>query len=234
MIITFWIIQNQLGKLQHYELGKFFRRRYRSLLGNGEYSRDKVYIQSTDSDRTIMSAAANLAGLFPLKKRNMWTEEMNWQPIPIHSKPDRLDYFVANCSHFNILQKNYMESSARKAWNDKHRLLLTYLTFHSGMPLKTPRDVAVLYDTLKVQSMRNMTWVKFEKKKILERKKFIQNFFLVYPNGPNMYFIMEVISNIFQLTYYELIHEHLKCHGWRLDFTYKKYYNDSKKNLNQN
>lgn len=47
--------------MQHYRLGQYFRKRYNSLLGD-KYSPDKVYIRSTDFDRTLMSAEANLAG----------------------------------------------------------------------------------------------------------------------------------------------------------------------------
>lgn len=36
-----------LGKSQHYKLGKYFRKRYRSLLKDGSYSVDNVYVLST-------------------------------------------------------------------------------------------------------------------------------------------------------------------------------------------
>lgn len=32
---------------QHYELGQFLRKRYEKLLGNGEYSVNKVFVYST-------------------------------------------------------------------------------------------------------------------------------------------------------------------------------------------
>lgn len=35
-----------IGKMQHYELGKYFRKRYATLLGNSGYLRDIIYIQS--------------------------------------------------------------------------------------------------------------------------------------------------------------------------------------------
>lgn len=42
--------KNQLGKQQHYDLGKFMRMRYMNLLGDGQYSPEKVYVRSTVSD----------------------------------------------------------------------------------------------------------------------------------------------------------------------------------------
>ncbi|KAJ8944268.1 hypothetical protein NQ318_009645 [Aromia moschata] len=53
------------GKQRHYELGKWFRNRYDSFLPK-IYSPDDIYVRSSDVDRTLMSAAANLAGLYPL------------------------------------------------------------------------------------------------------------------------------------------------------------------------
>lgn len=42
----------QMGKMRHFKLGQFFRRRYGKLLADG-YSPKKVYVESTDVDRTI-------------------------------------------------------------------------------------------------------------------------------------------------------------------------------------
>ena len=55
----------------HLNNGKFFRDRYldpnkRTHLGiDTSYKRDQVYVQSTNKDRTMMSAMSMLAGLFP-------------------------------------------------------------------------------------------------------------------------------------------------------------------------
>lgn len=37
----------KIGKQQHYALGQYFRERYAKLLGNGDYSVDKVFVHST-------------------------------------------------------------------------------------------------------------------------------------------------------------------------------------------
>jgi len=82
------------GKRQHYELGKWLRQRYDSLLTE-EFSVDRVYVQSTDVDRTIMSAQANLAGMFPPKGRQVWSNRLAWQPIPVHTTPEHMDKVLA-------------------------------------------------------------------------------------------------------------------------------------------
>ncbi|KAJ6641619.1 Testicular acid phosphatase like, partial [Pseudolycoriella hygida] len=69
------------GKKEVYELGKYLRRRYANLIGQ-HYSSDEFYIQSTDYDRTLMSAQVLAAGIFPPTGEQIWNENLIWQPIP--------------------------------------------------------------------------------------------------------------------------------------------------------
>lgn len=66
--------------MQLYNLGIYFCRRYGKILGE-EYSQDEVYIRSTDHDRSIISALANLTGLYELTV------------IPVHTLPDKMVIF---------------------------------------------------------------------------------------------------------------------------------------------
>lgn len=74
------------GKERHYHLGHYLRQRYDAFLSE-TYSDKEVYVRSTDVDRTLMSAASNLAGLFPPKGDQRWDQSLEWQPIPIHTVP---------------------------------------------------------------------------------------------------------------------------------------------------
>lgn len=58
-----------------------------------EYSNKDIYIRSTSVDRALMSAAVNLAGLYPPSADQKWNNKLGtlWQPIPIHSIPQDLD-----------------------------------------------------------------------------------------------------------------------------------------------
>lgn len=103
------MIEFQIGKQQHYALGQYFRERFTKLLGNGDYSVDKVFVHSTvrsknqilaatfkcykiscrlncffqDTDRTLMSAQACLASLFAPQGKQIWNAKLNWQPVPV-------------------------------------------------------------------------------------------------------------------------------------------------------
>ncbi|XP_032216056.1 lysosomal acid phosphatase isoform X2 [Mustela erminea] len=74
------------GMQQHWELGQALRQRYQGFL-NTSYHRQEVYVRSTDFDRTLMSAEANLAGLFPPNGMQRFNPNISWQPIPVHTVP---------------------------------------------------------------------------------------------------------------------------------------------------
>jgi hypothetical protein len=74
-----------------YNLGQYLRLRYSGFLSQ-KYFKDEVYTRSSDLDRTIMSAQANLAGLFPPDdKRDLWNTNIRWQPIPVHTLHSSID-----------------------------------------------------------------------------------------------------------------------------------------------
>ena len=63
-------LNKQNGTQQHFQLGRLIRKRYtvEHQLISPNYTRDEVYVRSTDFDRTLMSALSQLSGLFPPDK----------------------------------------------------------------------------------------------------------------------------------------------------------------------
>uniref|UniRef100_A0A8C8VI00 acid phosphatase n=1 Tax=Pelusios castaneus TaxID=367368 RepID=A0A8C8VI00_9SAUR len=74
----------KLGIQRQYELGQYMRKRYAHFL-NTLYNQFEIYVQSTDTDQTLMSAQASLAGLYPLAGNQVWNPKILWQPIPVHT-----------------------------------------------------------------------------------------------------------------------------------------------------
>ncbi|XP_019646427.1 PREDICTED: prostatic acid phosphatase-like [Branchiostoma belcheri] len=83
---------SQEGMRQHHELGTFLKDRYvKPDFLNSSYSRYQIHVQSTDVDRTLMSAQADLSGLFPPAGDQVWNPDIDWQPIPVHTRPVKTD-----------------------------------------------------------------------------------------------------------------------------------------------
>ncbi|KJH47685.1 hypothetical protein DICVIV_06209 [Dictyocaulus viviparus] len=62
-----WGELTEMGMRQQYALGKVLRKRYIDIeepFINKQYNSKQVYIRSTDVNRTLVSAYANLAGMF--------------------------------------------------------------------------------------------------------------------------------------------------------------------------
>ncbi|KAJ8413117.1 hypothetical protein AAFF_G00106990 [Aldrovandia affinis] len=76
----------QDGMRQQFELGQALQRRYQGFL-NETYDRHQITVHSTDYDRTLMSAEANLAGMYPPTGSQVFNPNLNWQPIPVHTVP---------------------------------------------------------------------------------------------------------------------------------------------------
>lgn len=70
--------------MKSYEFGRCFRKRYEKFLPVS-YSKNAVFVQSTDTDRTEMTASSFLAGVFPPHGNQIWNNDLHWIPIPIYS-----------------------------------------------------------------------------------------------------------------------------------------------------
>uniref|UniRef100_A0A674JEV7 acid phosphatase n=1 Tax=Terrapene triunguis TaxID=2587831 RepID=A0A674JEV7_9SAUR len=103
----------KIGMQQQYELGQYMRKRYSNFL-NATYNRHEIFIQSTDYDRTIMSAQVYLAGLFPPVGNQIWNPQIRWQPIPFRTVPLLKDHILhfpsSNCPCFDELQNETLTS----------------------------------------------------------------------------------------------------------------------------
>ncbi|EGT34981.1 hypothetical protein CAEBREN_15962 [Caenorhabditis brenneri] len=110
-----------LGMSQMNDLGRMFRRIYveEQQFLSQKYVAKEIYVASTNSNRTIISAMSLLYGLFPPGAWNLpgvdYPINPNWQPgftfVPIH--PDDHTTCVAglpcSCARFNELQEKGAE-----------------------------------------------------------------------------------------------------------------------------
>ncbi|XP_053988788.1 prostatic acid phosphatase-like [Hylaeus volcanicus] len=153
-----------LGKHQHLLLGRWLRKRYSHLLNN-LYSPYDIYVQSTDVDRTLMSAESHLAGLYPPSGNQVW-DSIQWMPIPVHTIPKDKDNVLAAekyCPKYNYELQKVLNSPEIKRINEENKDLYAYLTKKSGNKISSLRTVAELYDTLFIENLYNKSlpeWTK--------------------------------------------------------------------------
>lgn len=103
-----------------------------------------------------MSAQVNLAALFPPSVDQIWTTNLEWSPIPVHTMPTHEDYYLAGekkCDRFDYLMLQYMNGSEYKGWFEQFKELITFLELKSGMKLPTVTKIFDLYDILLVEKL---------------------------------------------------------------------------------
>lgn len=163
--LTSYLFSQQKGKQQHYELGQWFRKRYANFLPE-KYSDRTVYIRSTDVDRTLMSVEANLAGLFIPHGKEIWNNNLQWQPIPIHTKPEKDDALLAMkkpCPKYDILYKTMKNSPEIVEINRKNKKMYEYLSENTGRKVTTMQDMEFIYSVLNIETIYNFTLPKWTK-----------------------------------------------------------------------
>ncbi|XP_069814439.1 prostatic acid phosphatase [Dendropsophus ebraccatus] len=165
----------ELGIEQHYELGKYLRKRYSEFL-NETYSRHEVYVRSTDVDRTLMSAQANLAGLYPPVDRQIWNKNIPWRPIPVHTVPLSEDHLLSiplkNCPRYNKLQSETYASQEYDNLVNPYKDFIHSLqndTGYSSKELNEAYKWSIIYDTLHCEQLHNYTLPDWANKDVMEK-----------------------------------------------------------------
>jgi hypothetical protein len=129
----------QVGMHQHFELGKYFRKRYIEgephRLLNSSYNRLEIKIRSTDLDRTLMSAYSNLAGLYPPSGDQIWNKDLLWQPIPVHTVPVDTDYLLrvgSSCPQYKEYYQTAIHSDEIKKQDEENKEFYQLLANKTG------------------------------------------------------------------------------------------------------
>ncbi|XP_065201877.1 lysosomal acid phosphatase-like isoform X2 [Planococcus citri] len=157
---------SKIGKLQEYNLGKWFRKRYDSLISDG-YKYDLLKVESSNLDRTIMSAECFMAGFFPPSSSEMWTDDgLRWQPIPIRAIPSELDDmidFKVDCKRFELEKDLFNESPEAQDFYLKHQKLFNYVAANTGLNMSSNNvlraidNIFYLHDALFIEQSKNLS-----------------------------------------------------------------------------
>uniref|UniRef100_A0A1I8NCK5 acid phosphatase n=1 Tax=Musca domestica TaxID=7370 RepID=A0A1I8NCK5_MUSDO len=163
---TGWGQLTNTGKQQQYHLGQWLRKRYSSLLSK-TYNKDEIYIRSTDVDRTLMSALSNLAGLYEPVAKDVWNPDIHWQPIPVHTTPEKLDSVLAGkagCPAYEYAYSALLDSPEFQKLNDQYAYLYNYLTKYTGRTVDTLEGIQRINNTLFIEELYNKSLPEWTKK----------------------------------------------------------------------
>ncbi|KAE9537494.1 hypothetical protein AGLY_006517 [Aphis glycines] len=175
------------GKQNMYKKGQILRRLYNGFLSD-LYLESEILIKTTNTSRTFMTAAMVLAGIYPPKDYQKWSDsETVWQPIPIHNdSPDRGILFGSNgvCPSIDSFNKNHDQIVNNIIESDENiKSLMSYLSEKCGQPI-TGKNVLKLYDLFVCQMAEGSPlpeWIKPHHiatiKSIISKKEFTEFFF---------------------------------------------------------
>ncbi|XP_075783778.1 lysosomal acid phosphatase [Pelodiscus sinensis] len=169
----------QVGMLQHWNLGQFLRKRYHGFL-NDSYNRQEIFIRSTDYDRTLMSAEANLAGLYPPQGQQVFNLNISWQPIPVHTVPDSgeklLKFPLSPCPRYEQLQNETRQSAEYINKTRQNLEFLEMVANRTGIQDVSLESVWSIYDTLFCEQTHKLTLPHWVTPDTMTRLKQIKDF----------------------------------------------------------
>ncbi|KAI6191569.1 Prostatic acid phosphatase [Aphelenchoides bicaudatus] len=122
------------GIQQSYTLGQNLHEQYSKLVGSVYKSANLVVYSGVDN-RTVASASALLAGLFPPTPAQTWNAELPWLPIPVFAEEvlDDVSFGILdNCPYY---VKNTFNVSSDRAIFDKYSKLAEKLSNQTGVPI---------------------------------------------------------------------------------------------------
>ncbi|XP_019716381.1 lysosomal acid phosphatase [Hippocampus comes] len=164
---------------QHLELGQFLRKRYDGFL-NQSYLRHEITVRSTDYDRTLMSAEANLAGLYPPNGEQVFSPNIMWQPIPVHTVPQSeeklLSFPQRDCPRFEELMNETEQTEEFRNVTAANQDVLDLVRNKTGLKTMSVESAWSVYDTLFCELRHNKSAPDWVTPSLWERLHFLKDF----------------------------------------------------------
>ncbi|BES92556.1 acid) phosphatase [Nesidiocoris tenuis] len=157
------------GILQHFNLGVWLDRRYRHILPRDRSQvNEAINVFSTDWDRTLMSADAEMSGIFPIVRGDAarWSGLTSY-PVPIHSVPpptDKLLEVTADCKRYAYLVKEFQDSKDYNQILNRYQNMTDHLVRHTGNRFFNLDFYMELYTTYFIEENRDLELPKWVRK----------------------------------------------------------------------
>ncbi|EPB70704.1 hypothetical protein ANCCEY_10205 [Ancylostoma ceylanicum] len=162
-----WGELTALGMRQQYALGRVLHKRYinssKPLLSK-RYNSKQIYVRSTDVNRTLISAYANIAGMFyegePGKDypaHGNWPH--GWTPIPVHTMPlaeDHAGNIFAPCPRADQLDEELRNSEEFRKLEQENKEFLEFLSEKTGMNVTLP-EIYLIHDVHHIEMIYGLS-----------------------------------------------------------------------------
>uniref|UniRef100_A0A915NVL9 acid phosphatase n=1 Tax=Meloidogyne floridensis TaxID=298350 RepID=A0A915NVL9_9BILA len=160
------------GMIQQFNLGKFLGKRYIDELQllSPHYRSEEIFVISTDTNRTIQSATANMMGMYGGRGRcgidypNLVEWPAQFVPIPIHSfefMKDPMGYARHHCKRTLDLFALLEQTPEYKQLKRSSAALLSKISEHAGSPI-TLNNLWGFIETVNIErthGLRSPDWV---------------------------------------------------------------------------
>ncbi len=147
---------------QEFSLGQWLRHRYSNFLSEVYHTND-IYVQSSDVDRTLMSAQSTLAGLYPPFGNRVWNRNILWQPIPVHTGPVSMDFLIGGqvpaCPSYENARNEYAASDEMQKFQNSIQPIYDYIMMKTGTTISNFYELLLLRDSWLCASSHNYTYV---------------------------------------------------------------------------
>lgn len=123
-----------------------------------------------------MSAETTVASLFPPFGDQLWNEDLQWMPIPIHTTPEVQDYILGvmkTCDRFDLEMAKYTNTTAYTSIFADYKAFIRHLEENSGKQLTRLLDILTLCDTLSIERSRGFRYV------VVFIQQFIPSFYFI-------------------------------------------------------
>lgn len=139
------------GKRREFKLGEELRRIYGKFLGD-IVTQNLVTGFSSGAYRTKSSLLLVLAGLFPPKRDQIWSENLNWQPIPTNYVQEEGDKYFHGffCNESRKIYEDYIHTNEYKNLIKNDKKLFLYLTEKSGWVFNNYGMALQLYSVFRI------------------------------------------------------------------------------------
>ncbi|NXA44502.1 PPAL phosphatase, partial [Nothocercus julius] len=140
----------------------------------------QIFIRSTDFDRTLMSAEANLAGLYPPDSQEQFNPNISWQPIPVHTVPEAgerlLKFPLTPCPRYEQLQNETRDSAEYTNKTRDNLQFLQMVANETGIRDVSLESVWSVYDTLFCEQAHKMKLPLWVTEDVMARLKQLKDF----------------------------------------------------------